>query len=134
MKATLAIYNTISKVSIKELTTPLPKCFISLLDFPVSTSELSASTIEVQGPGAAQRAVSGAAAAALTGQSARVTVNKNTASAQRKTTAATLRREIERKQLSLIYRRRRLKKPPTTMTTTIAKKISTMSSTRSSTI
>jgi hypothetical protein len=46
---------------------------------------------EVQGPGAAQRAVSGAAAAALTGQSARVAVNKNTAEAQRKTAAATPR-------------------------------------------
>jgi hypothetical protein len=43
---------------------------------------------EVQGPGAAQRAVSGAAEAALTGQSARVAVNKNTVAAQRNTAAA----------------------------------------------
>jgi hypothetical protein len=44
MKATLAIYNTTSKVSINELTTPLPKCFLSPLDFPVSTLELSVCT------------------------------------------------------------------------------------------
>jgi hypothetical protein len=43
-KATLAIYNTTSKVSINEFTTPLPKCFISPLDLPVSTSELSVCT------------------------------------------------------------------------------------------
>jgi hypothetical protein len=39
----------------------------------------------VQGYGASQRAVAGAAAAALTVQSARVAVSKNTAAAQRKT-------------------------------------------------
>jgi hypothetical protein len=43
-KVTLAIYNTISKVFINELTTLFPKCFLSPLDFPVSTSELGAST------------------------------------------------------------------------------------------
>jgi hypothetical protein len=42
---------------------------------------------EVQGPGATQRAISGAAAAALTGQSARVAGSKITAAAQRKTAA-----------------------------------------------
>jgi hypothetical protein len=47
---------------------------------------------EKQGPGAAQRPVSGAAAAALTGQSARVAVNTHTTAAQLKTAAATPRR------------------------------------------
>jgi hypothetical protein len=57
---------------------------------------------EVQGPGAAQRAVSGAAAAAaLTGQSARVAVNKNTAAAQRKTAAAPPRRDDRKKTVVL---------------------------------
>jgi hypothetical protein len=44
MKATIAISNTISKVFTNELMRPLPKLLLSLLDFPVSTSELSAST------------------------------------------------------------------------------------------
>jgi hypothetical protein len=52
---------------------------------------------ETQGPGAAQRAVSGAAAAALSGKSARVAVNKHTTAAQLKTAAATPRRGSRKK-------------------------------------
>jgi hypothetical protein len=52
---------------------------------------------EEQGPGAAQIAVSGAAAAALFGQSARVAVNKHTKAAQLKTAAATPRRGNRKK-------------------------------------
>jgi hypothetical protein len=52
----------------------------------------------VQGSGAAQRAVSGAAIAALTGQSARVAVSKNTAATQRNT-VATPRRGNRKKQV-----------------------------------
>jgi hypothetical protein len=44
MKVTLIIFNTISKGFINELTRHFPKWHLSLLNFPVSTSELSAST------------------------------------------------------------------------------------------
>jgi phage baseplate assembly protein W len=89
MKVTLTIYNTISKVFYKLI----DEAIAHVLSFPTGFPSEHFGTKclhyidEVQWPGAAQRAVSGAAAAALTEQSARVAVNKNRAAAQRKTAA-----------------------------------------------
>jgi hypothetical protein len=96
---TLTIFNTISKVFYKRIDEAVAKVLSFPAGFPSEhfTTKCLHYIDEVQGTGAAQIAVLGAAAA-LTGKSARVAVSKNTAAAQRNT-AATPRQGNRKKQV-----------------------------------
>jgi hypothetical protein len=94
-KATLAIFNTISKVFYKRFDEAIAQVLTVFPSDQFRTKCLHY-IVEVQGARAAQRAVSGAAAAALTGQSARVAVSKNTVSTQCKTAETPIRGNIKK--------------------------------------